>query len=68
MTTTTAVNRPDGVVWSPSSKKMIILELTMPIEENIAAAEKRKVSKYTDLVDSCQTARWKTTLLILEVG
>ena len=33
---------PDLVVWSPEKKRVIIMELTVPWEENIEKAEERK--------------------------
>ena len=34
--------RPDVIIWSPLSRTVILLELTCPAEEGIAAAQLRK--------------------------
>ena len=43
-------NRPDVVIWSKESKRVIIIELTVPAEENIANAHHRKTVKYEALI------------------
>jgi hypothetical protein len=60
--------RPDIVIWSLSSKTVILVELTCPAEENIEAACLRKEARYTDLVNSCEASNWKAILLTIEVG
>ena len=47
----------------------MLLELTCPAEEGIAAAQIRKQSRYQDLLDEINaTKTWKARLLTLEVG
>ena len=61
--------RPDVVLWSTLSRTVILLELTCPAEEGIAAAQIRKQSRYQDLLDEINaTKTWKARLLTLEVG
>lgn len=60
--------RPDIVIWSKESKRVIIIELTVPAEENVADAHYRKTIKYESLVASCLSQGWKTTFLAIEVG
>ena len=62
--------RPDIIIWSPQSKKVILGELTCPVEENIKQAQKVKKSRYTPLCDSIHERNegWSVTLLTLEVG
>ena len=61
--------RPDVVLWSALSRTVILLELTCPAEEGIAAAQIRKQSRYQDLLDEINaTKTWKARLLTLEVG
>ena len=61
--------RPDVVLWSALSRTVILLELTCPAEEGIAAAQIRKQSKYQDLLNEINaTKTWKARLLTLEVG
>ena len=38
--------RPDIVIWSPSTKVVIVVELTCPAEENILSAQIRKLGRY----------------------
>ena len=41
--------RPDIVIWSVKAKKVFIIELTVPYEENFYWAHQRKLEKYEDL-------------------
>ena len=61
-------NRPDVVIWSKESKRVIMIELTVPAEENIANAHHRKTVKYEALIASCLSQGWKTTFIAIEVG
>jgi len=60
--------RPDIVLYSDSSKTVILVELTCPAEENIADARLRKEIKYSDLRDQIQDNGWSCHLLTIEVG
>ena len=60
--------RPDIVIVSKSSKTVIMVELTSPIEENTVQRNKDKRKKYEDLVFDCQSNNWKTHLICIEVG
>ena len=60
--------RPDIVIWSTKSRQLIMIELTVPWEENIEMANERKRLKYDELTQSCEAARWKTWCLPIEVG
>jgi len=61
--------RPDVVLWSVRSHVVILLELTCPAEEGIAAAQVRKTSRYKKLLEDIDaTNTWKARLLTLEVG
>ena len=60
--------RPDIVIWSSSSKVVIIAELTVPLESRIAEAHERKLRKYEDLAEECREKGWKVELLAVEVG
>ena len=46
--------RPDIVMWSRSTRNLIIIELTVPWEERMEEANERKREKYQDLVDECK--------------
>ena len=60
--------RPDIVIWSPSSRPAILVELTVPWEERIEEAYERKRNKYQDLVADCQQRGWRVWCLPVEVG
>src|ERR1700758_1942651 len=61
--------RPDIVIWSESSRRVLLLELTCPAEEGIQAARDRKEAKYAPLVESINATNcWTADLLTLEVG
>ncbi|KAI8516506.1 hypothetical protein Bbelb_050870 [Branchiostoma belcheri] len=46
--------RHDMVLWSSSLKTVVIVELTVPWEDNIELAFERKKLKYQDLVQQCR--------------
>ena len=60
--------RPDGVLWSPLSRTVILLELTCPAEEGIEAAQIRKEARYAGLTAEITEQKWTPTLLTIEVG
>src|SRR6478609_10962096 len=61
--------RPDVVIWSTLARVVILLELTVPAEEGVEAAQLRKEAKYTKLLDEITASNfWKPKLFTLEVG
>ena len=64
----TTTQRPELTVWSPDNKQVIIMELTVPWEENIEKAEERKEERYADLIATCKDKGWKTEYYHLAVG
>ena len=60
--------RPDLVIWSVNSKKVIIAELTITFETNIDWAHQRKLEKYEDLREQCTKNDWSTDIFPLEIG
>ena len=67
--------RPDIVIWSLSSKRVILIELTCPMEENIMDARTRKNARYggdsqnqESLIDQIKGNEWSPVLLTIEVG
>ena len=60
--------RPDVVLFSPSSKTIVLLELTVPLEDNVHQAHDRKTTKYSALVTACEENGFKTHMFALEVG
>jgi zinc-binding in reverse transcriptase len=60
--------RPDIVIWSRMSRKVVLLELTCCAEEGVSAAKLRKEVRYQTLVDNINSSGWRAELLTLEVG
>ncbi len=60
--------RPDLIMWSEQCKTILLVELTVPWEEGMEAANERKRAKYADLVEDCREAGWKATMCPVEVG
>ena len=52
--------RPDVVLFSRSSKTIVLLELTVPLEDNVHLAHDRKTTKYSALVTACEENGFKT--------
>ncbi|XP_072033402.1 uncharacterized protein [Amphiura filiformis] len=64
----TTSKRPDITVYSSSNKQGIIIELTVPAEENLAQANHRRKMKYEDLIQEGQAAGWELKYFPVEVG
>ena len=60
--------RPDIIVFSTSTKQIIMLELTIEWEENFLVANERKLLKYEPLVDQSQRKGWRASCYPIEVG
>lgn len=60
--------RPDIVMWSENSKKIIVIELTVPWEEACEEAYERKSAKYAELVETCRQRGWSSWLFPVEIG
>ena len=60
--------RPDMVLWSPSKKNIVIIELTIPWEERTSEAHERKKAKYTELVEEYRAQGWRALNYPVEVG
>ena len=61
--------RPNIVIWSAKSKRVILIELTCPAEEGIEAAQVRKQARYLPLMNNIAIiSSWKPLLFTLEVG
>ena len=60
--------RPDVVILSRSTKTVIMLELTVPLEDRSHLAHDRKSSKYSALVSACEESGFKAHLFPIEVG
>ena len=60
--------RPDILIWSGSSRVVLLVELTCPWEENLGKASARKRQRYSDLADAIRLKGWKVHVLPIEVG
>jgi len=63
--------RPDLVLWSKKLHKVILVELTVPAEEGIEAAQLRKEARYLPLCDAINADKvnpWKASLFTVEAG
>ena len=60
--------RPDIVVFSNSLKRVILIELTCPCEENMESWHSIKLTKYSALVESILLNGWCVDLFAIEVG
>ena len=60
--------RPDIVIYSNSSKNVILIENTSGCEENHDENHERKIRKYRDLVAGMEARGWFCHLFCIEVG
>ena len=60
--------RPDIVIWSDTVKRVIIVELTVPWEENMEESFERKKLRYDNLRMECEDKGWACQVMPIEVG
>ena len=60
--------RPDILLFSRSAKKVIIIELTCPCEENMRQWHEEKSQKYYPLCCSIRSNGWSVYFYAIEVG
>ncbi|XP_072022080.1 uncharacterized protein [Amphiura filiformis] len=60
--------QPDITIYSATTKHAIIIELTVPSEDNLANAYARKKCKYEDLVAECENRGWTVFYFPVEMG
>ena len=60
--------RPDIVIWSVKAKKVFVIELTVPYEENFDWAHQRKLEKYENLREQCVRNGWIMNVFPIAVG
>ena len=60
--------RPDIVAWSDSKKSVLLIELTVPWEENREKAQERKKNRYVTLRADCVEKGWICHVIPIEVG
>lgn len=59
---------PDIVLFSETSKRVRMMELTVPWEERMEEAKGRNRAKYADPLDECRRRRWQAQCVPVEVG
>ena len=60
--------RPDLVIYSNKLKRVILIELTCPCEENMESWHSAKISRYSSLVKIIESNKWTADLFAVEVG
>ena len=60
--------RPDMVIYSNLTRQVILIELTVPIEDNILQRHRDKESKYNKLIDDIKINQWNAYIFAVEVG
>ena len=60
--------RPDIVIFSRSKKAVLLVELTVPLEDCVAAGHTRKENRYAGLVQQCTENGWFASCFAVEVG
>ena len=60
--------RPDITICSNSLRKVILIELTCPCEENMESWHGTKITKYSALKTIIESKGWCVELFVVEVG
>ena len=60
--------RPDLIIYSTSTKRVVSLRGTCPYEERISAAHELKLNRYSELQVECQENGWSCYNMAVEVG
>ena len=60
--------RPDLIIYSTSTKRIVWWELTCPCEERISAVHELKLDRYSELQVECQENGWSCYNMAVEVG
>lgn len=64
----TTDERPDIVLWNDRKHSAILIELTIPFEDNFYNAHLRKTNRYHGLVQLCFENKYRTQLITIQVG
>ena len=62
------LQRPDIVIFSRALRQVILIELTVPLEDRVCLAHERKRNRYLPLLSLCQSNGWNATHFPVEVG
>ena len=60
--------RPDITIFSNNLRKVILIELTCPCEENMESWHSNKINKYLALTTTIESNGWCVELFAVEVG
>ena len=60
--------RPDIIMYSNETRQIVLLELTIPAEDNIVQRHSDKEFKYAKLVDDIELNHWKGYIFAVEIG
>jgi hypothetical protein len=60
--------RPDICIYSRIHRKVIVIELTVPLEDRILASATFKTCKYRNLVSDIASNNWRCDFFTVEVG
>ena len=60
--------RPDIVWWDDSSKKILLIELTVCFESSFRQAAERKTAKYENVVSRAKLLGYSGKVITIEVG
>ena len=60
--------KPDIVLWSQSRRLIVLIELTVPAERGVQAANIRKTLSYKDLEAQCRLNKWSVERMPVELG
>ncbi len=54
--------------YSDTIRTVVLIELTVPIEQSLADANLRKKCKYSEFVTECENRSWTTYYFPVEIG
>ena len=60
--------QPDITIYANSAKKVLLIELTCPCEENMEKWHDHKINKYLPLKSAIKSRGWEVDLHAIEVG
>jgi hypothetical protein len=60
--------RPDICIFSRKHRRVVVLELTVPLEDRAAASAAVKTRRYRDLVSDIASNNWRCDFFTVEVG
>lgn len=60
--------RPDIIIYSSRLKIVLLIELTVPLEDRVAAAHTIKTKRYDSLLSTCASNGWQAYNFPVEVG